>query len=365
MASLPESISERSAFAFRFSTASKGGSARAWRSTRCSARRTTPTTPRRATPITCGALADGHAQGPGRRRRRRRTRSRRIALDTTGSSVIPGGRQSRAARRLLPLVRPPRLAGGRRDHRARRTRRTWRPSSGAAASTPREWGFAKLLHWLRHNPDEARALRHRAGTLRHGGGRAVRHHRPRAGAAQRLRHGPQVDVERRARRPAARGVPHRRRSAAGGRARETGRRATPPATRSPAQLRAEWAEKLGLRAGIPIPVGAFDAHWDAIGAGVPHGRRGERGRHLHLHHGHQRRARADSRASAAWCRARSIPRYTGIEAGLSATGDIFEAIARRAGTTVARTVRAASRTTAPARPACCASPGTTATAPCW
>src|SRR5439155_832117 len=28
-----------------------------------------------------------------------------------------------------------------------------------------------------------------------------------------------------------------------------------------------WAEKLGLKAGIPIPVGAFDAHWDAIGAG--------------------------------------------------------------------------------------------------
>ena len=25
-------------------------------------------------------------------------------------------------------------------------------------------------------------------------------------------------------------------------------------------------EKLGLRAGIPIPVGAFDAHWDAIGS---------------------------------------------------------------------------------------------------
>ncbi len=29
------------------------------------------------------------------------------------------------------------------------------------------------------------------------------------------------------------------------------------------------------------------------------------------------------------------PGYTGIEAGLSAVGDIFEAIARRAGTTVA------------------------------
>ncbi len=33
-------------------------------------------------------------------------------------------------------------------------------------------------------------------------------------------------------------------------------------------LAPEWAEKLGLRPGIPIPVGAFDAHWDAIGAGV-------------------------------------------------------------------------------------------------
>jgi len=32
-------------------------------------------------------------------------------------------------------------------------------------------------------------------------------------------------------------------------------------------LTPEWAGKLGLPAGIPIPVGAFDAHWDAIGAG--------------------------------------------------------------------------------------------------
>ena len=28
------------------------------------------------------------------------------------------------------------------------------------------------------------------------------------------------------------------------------------------------AKELGLRAGLPIPVGAFDAHWDAVGAGV-------------------------------------------------------------------------------------------------
>ena len=36
-------------------------------------------------------------------------------------------------------------------------------------------------------------------------------------------------------------------------------------------LSPEWAEKLGLRAGIPIPVGAFDAHWDAIGSNIREG----------------------------------------------------------------------------------------------
>ena len=81
-----------------------------------------------------------------------------------------------------------------------------------------------------------------------------------------------------------------------------------------------------MRAGIPIPVGAFDAHWDAIGAG---------------------------------CRCEDVvnvmgtstcinlvpgvcgvvtgsvhPKQTGIEAGLSAVGDIFNAIATRAGTDV-------------------------------
>ena len=29
-----------------------------------------------------------------------------------------------------------------------------------------------------------------------------------------------------------------------------------------------WAQQLGVKPGIPIPVGAFDAHWDAVGAGV-------------------------------------------------------------------------------------------------
>jgi L-ribulokinase len=96
-----------------------------------------------------------------------------------------------------------------------------------------------------------------------------------------------------------------------------------------------WAEKLGLRAGIPIPVGAFDAHWDAIGAGT------------------QEKDVANVVGTSTCIIGISSqtqlvpgvcgvvqgsvhPGYTGIEAGLSATGDIFEAIARRANTTISQ-----------------------------
>ena len=36
-------------------------------------------------------------------------------------------------------------------------------------------------------------------------------------------------------------------------------------------LSSYWAEQFGLKPGIPIPVGAFDAHWDAVGAGIREG----------------------------------------------------------------------------------------------
>jgi L-ribulokinase len=100
------------------------------------------------------------------------------------------------------------------------------------------------------------------------------------------------------------------------------------------RLSPEWAEKLGLKAGIPIPVGAFDAHWDAIGAGC----------------------RTDDMVNVIGTSTCIIgitpsanlvpgvcgvvqgsvhPKRTGIEAGLSAVGDIFNAIATRAGSDVA------------------------------
>jgi L-ribulokinase len=100
------------------------------------------------------------------------------------------------------------------------------------------------------------------------------------------------------------------------------------------QLAPKWAEKLGLRAGIPIPVGAFDAHWDAVGAGA---RTGDVVNVV----GTSTCIIAmsdDTRLIPGVCGvvAGSVhPGKTGVEAGLSATGDIFEAIARRANTNVA------------------------------
>src|SRR5579859_807235 len=99
-------------------------------------------------------------------------------------------------------------------------------------------------------------------------------------------------------------------------------------------LAPDWAAKLGLRAGIPIPVGAFDAHWDAVGAGA---RTGDVVNVV----GTSTCITAmsdDTRLIPGVCGVvpGSVhPRKTGVEAGLSATGDIFEAIARRANSSVA------------------------------
>jgi L-ribulokinase len=95
-----------------------------------------------------------------------------------------------------------------------------------------------------------------------------------------------------------------------------------------------WAARLGLRPGIPIPVGALDAHWDAIGAGIGLGDVvnviGTSTCVMAISE------RPEPIPGVCGVVAGSIhPSYAGIEAGLSAAGDLFESIARRAGTTPA------------------------------
>lgn len=96
----------------------------------------------------------------------------------------------------------------------------------------------------------------------------------------------------------------------------------------------EWADRLELREGIPIPVSGIDAHWDSIGTGI------EEGDIVNVV-GTSTCIMAIVQDVAPIPGVFGIvdgsihPKLTGIEAGLSATGDLFEGIARRANCSVA------------------------------
>ncbi len=250
-----------------------------------------------------------------------------IALDTTGSSVIPVDanmqplddyylwcdHRGKSEAALITQT----------AHREKLEAIEW---CGGVYSS--EWGFSKLLHWLRHNPGK------------------------RTGFASAFEHCDMVaavlcgitkpsDVQRSI---CAMGHKWMWNESLGGLPSEQFLSAVDPllgpvrakldgAYRTSdslaGRLSPEWAEKLGLKTGIPVPVGAFDAHWDAIGAGI---REGDVvnvvgtstcimaiAKHTGLIPG-----------VCGVVKGSIHPDYMGIEAGLSATGDIFAAIARRA-----------------------------------
>ena len=255
-----------------------------------------------------------------------------IALDTTGSSVIPVGKNMQPLDEYYLWC----------DHRAKgeaaeiteaARREGLEAIQWCGGVYSSEWGFSKLLHWLRHNPEKraefVSAFEHCdmvAATLC-----GVTDPRKAKRSVCAMGHKwlwnrqlgglpPEsflVKVD-----PLLKGV----------RDKLDGEYAT--SDQIAGTLCSFWAEKLGLRPGIPIPVGAFDAHWDAIGAGC----------------------RTDDMVNVVGTSTCIIgitpsvnlvpgvcgvvqgsvhPQRTGIEAGLSAVGDIFSAIASRAGTDVA------------------------------
>src|ERR1700681_4617161 len=252
-----------------------------------------------------------------------------IALDTTGSSVIP------VAADLSPLDDYYLWC----DHRAKREaaeitelahREALQAIQWCGGVYSSEWGFAKLLHWLRHNPGKRKQF-----------GTAFEHCDMVAATLCGIADCRQVKRSVCAMghkwmwNPDLGGLPPESFLAkvdpllAGVRARLDGHYAT--SDQIAGRLSPFWAEKLGLREGIPIPVGAFDAHWDAIGAGA------KKGDVVNVV--------GTSTCIIAYVKHAQLipgvcgvvkgsvhPQYTGVEAGLSATGDIFSAIARRAGT---------------------------------
>lgn len=255
-----------------------------------------------------------------------------IALDTTGSTVIPLGEG------LQPLDDYYLWCDHRAKNEAAEITRHARESSlealnwcGGVYSS--EWGFSKLLHWLRHNPEKlgsmVTAMEHCDLVAADLCGITDPAEAPRSICAMGHKWMWNASLGGLPPEEFLVGVDH---LLAGVRAKLNGRYETSDVLAG--YLSAPWAERLGLAAGIPVPVGAFDAHWDAIGAGI---REGDV-------------VNVVGTSTCMMAIAKEVglipgvcgvvkgsihPDYYGIEAGLSAVGDIFEAIARRAGSTVA------------------------------
>ena len=254
-----------------------------------------------------------------------------IALDTTGSSVLP------VDKNLEPLGEyylwcDHRAKGEAAEITAMAHREGLEAIQWCGGVYSSEWGFSKLLHWLRHNPEKrpqfASAFEHCdmvAATLC---GITDPKNVKRSICAMGHKWLWNAGLG---------GLPSEQFLVkvdpllAGVRAKLDGEYAT--SDQIAGSLSSYWAEQLGLKAGIPVPVGAFDAHWDAIGAGC----------------------RTDDMVNVVGTSTCIIgitpsanlvpgvcgvvqgsvhPQRTGIEAGLSAVGDIFNAIATRAGTDV-------------------------------
>ncbi len=259
-----------------------------------------------------------------------------LAIDTTGSSVIPVDGHMRPLNEYYLWC----------DHRAWReaaeiTRKAHEAGleaikwCGGVYSS--EWGFSKLLHWLRHNPEKREQF-----------GSAFEHCDYVAATLCGLDQPANVK-----RSICAMGHKWMWNKALGGlppeeflvsvdallkgvRAKLEGEYATSDALQG--ELTPDWADRLGLQPGVLIPVGAFDAHWDAIGAGCRLGDMvnviGTSTCIIGLSE--------ETTLVPGLCgvvRGSVDPKLTGIEAGLSAVGDIFEAIARRGGTQVSELSR--------------------------
>ena len=255
-----------------------------------------------------------------------------MALDTTGSSVVPVDRNMQPLNDYYLWC----------DHRAKEEareitelahREKLEAIDWCGGVYSHEWGFAKLLHFLRHNPDKREQFVS-----------AFEHCDMVAATLCGI-----TDPKLAKRSVCAMGHKWLWNSKWGGlppqeflskldplfdgvREKLAGDYLTSDALAG--HLSEKWAGALGRKAGIPIPVGAFDAHWDAIGAGCREGDVvnvvGTSTCIIAMEHA--------NRLVPGVCGVvpGSVhPAYTGVEAGLSATGDIFEAIARRAGTKVA------------------------------
>lgn len=254
-----------------------------------------------------------------------------IAADTTGSTVVPVGEG------LEPLD----------DYYMWCDHRAWREAALITETAQRmnleaiEWcggvypaegGFSKLLHWLRNNPEK----RHRLVA-------ALEHADMFPAAVCGI-----SEIDRLPRSIGVSGPKWMWNAALGGLPPQDYLAAVDPlfegvldklqgryakSNEIAGKLCPEWASRLGLREGIPVAVGGLDGHWDTLGAGI---REGDIVTVLGTSAPIMALAR-NTKPIPGTCGAAfgSIhPEMYGVEAGLGASGDIWEAIATRAGSSV-------------------------------
>ena len=254
-----------------------------------------------------------------------------LAIDTTGSTVVPLDEKLRPiGDYYLWCDHRAWREAGEITAKARERKLAALEWSGGVYSS--EWGFAKLLHWLRANPDQRgrfhTAAEHcdlMAATLC---GISDPAQMPRSVCAMGHKWmwndslgGLPDDAFLSSVDPLLAGV----------RPRLEGRYGT--SDKIAGALSPEWAKRLGLKSGIPVPVGALDAHWDAVGAGCRLGDVvnviGTSTCIMAL----SNEARLIPGVSGI-VKGSIHPGYYGIEAGLSAVGSLFDAIAARTGAAI-------------------------------
>jgi L-ribulokinase len=266
-----------------------------------------------------------------------------IAADTTASTVVPVGEgleplddyymwcDHRAWREAALITEA--------AHRANLEAIEW-----CGSVYPPEGGFAKLLHWLRNNPEKRGKL---VAVLEHADmfpavlcGIKDIHRLPRSiGVAgpkwmwdAALGGSPPQDFLS-SLDPLFEGILDKLK----------GRYAK--SNEVAGRLSKEWALQLGLREGIPVSFGGVDGHWDTLGAGI---REGDVVTVLGTSAPIMALSR-QTRPIPGTCGAAygSIhPDMYGIEAGLGACGGIWESIAKRASSSVTALSRGLERYTA-------------------
>lgn len=277
----------------------------------------------------CGAIANARIAGDD---------VESLALATTGSTIVP------LDEKMQPLDDYYLWC----DHRAKDEaaeitevahRVGWKGIEWANGVFSPEWGLAKILHWLRRNPEKrerfAAVVEHSDMAVATLCGIADVAEIPRNACAMGHKWLCQ---------PAQGGMPPREfLSALDPLLENIADKLRGPCKTSDhvaGHLCKEWADRLGLRAGIPIPFASIDTHWDTVAVGIAPGDVVNIiGTSSCLVAVTEKPGPIPGVFNMA--RGSVLPSLATIEAGgIPAAGDLFDAIARRAGKTVAEMSRA-------------------------